>query len=95
MLVVFFALFFSQWEQMGSKSKAEKAEPSSLIGTKGGSPNNTRQSNHMIKESTQIDEQAIIMMEDATTSTIELPHIVHAPFERPNASNSYSSTNIH
>uniref|UniRef100_A0A0R0G6P7 MLO-like protein n=1 Tax=Glycine max TaxID=3847 RepID=A0A0R0G6P7_SOYBN len=81
--------------QMGSKSKAEKAEPSSLIGTKGGSPNNTRQSNHMIKESTQIDEQAIIMMEDATTSTIELPHIVHAPFERPNASNSYSSTNIH
>ncbi|KAG4948932.1 hypothetical protein JHK86_042171 [Glycine max] len=90
-----FEIAFLFWIWMGSKSKAEKAEPSSLIGTKGGSPNNTRQSNHMIKESTQIDEQAIIMMEDATTSTIELPHIVHAPFERPNASNSYSSTNIH
>jgi len=42
----------------------------------------------MIKEPTQIDEQAIIRVEDATSS-IELPHIVHVPLDKPNTSNNY------
>ncbi|KAL9320678.1 hypothetical protein ACSQ67_012517 [Phaseolus vulgaris] len=64
--------------QMGSKIKSQKSPPSD--------PLKTPHSNYMIKESTQIDEQAIIMVEDATSS-IELPHIVHLPFEKPNTSN--------
>ncbi|CAJ1962815.1 unnamed protein product [Sphenostylis stenocarpa] len=63
--------------QMGSKVKTDKLLSSDSL--------NTRQSNRMIKESTQIDEQAIIM-EDAT-SIIELPHVVHSPLEKPNTSN--------
>ncbi|KAK7303484.1 hypothetical protein RJT34_14391 [Clitoria ternatea] len=78
--------------QMGSKSKLDKlkqkAESSPLIGYGGDSPNTRRIVSHsMTTESVQhpqIDGQAIIMMEDATTSTIELPHIVQAPLERPN-----------
>ncbi|XP_020221608.1 MLO-like protein 13 [Cajanus cajan] len=74
--------------QMGSKIKADKVYESPLMGPEGGS-SNSRRSNRMIKESNQcaqIDEQAIIMVEDAT-SIIELPHIVQSPYERPNASN--------
>jgi len=63
---------------MGSKIKSQKSPPSDTL--------KTPHSNYMIKESTQIDEQAIIMVEDATSS-IELPHIVHLPFEKPNTSN--------
>ncbi|KAK7332504.1 hypothetical protein VNO80_29256 [Phaseolus coccineus] len=64
--------------QMGSKIKPQKLLSSDSL--------NTPHSNRMIKESTQIDEQAIIMVEDATSS-IELPHIVHVPFEKLNTSN--------
>ena len=54
-------------------------------------------SQSMTKEPTQlaqIDEHAITMVEDATTSTIELPTIVQAPLDRPSASNSNSLTNV-
>lgn len=47
-------------------------------------------SHRMTKESSQhaqIGGQAIIMVEDSTTSTIELPHIVQAPLKGPNATN--------
>ncbi|TKY72317.1 MLO protein 13 [Spatholobus suberectus] len=78
--------------QMGTKSKIDKLDE------RAESPD-TRQimSHSMTRESTQhpqIDEQAIIMVEDAT-STLELHVIAQAPLQRPNASNSYSSTNIH
>jgi len=59
---------------MGSKIKPQKLLSSDSL--------NTPHSNYMIKESTQTDEQAIIMVEDAT-SAIEL-----VPLEKPNASNS-------
>lgn len=47
-------------------------------------------SHRMIKESSQhaqIGGQAIIMVEDSTTSTIELPPIVQTPLKGPNATN--------
>ncbi|KAL2341481.1 hypothetical protein Fmac_009421 [Flemingia macrophylla] len=58
--------------QMGSEIKNDKPDASPLTGPEGGS-SNSRQ-NRMIKESNQraqIDEQAVIMVEDAT-SIIEL-----------------------
>ncbi|KAK7331213.1 hypothetical protein VNO77_25431 [Canavalia gladiata] len=87
--------------QMGTQPKIydEMPESSPLIRHKDDSHKRRRNMSHrMTKESTQhpqIDEQAIIMVEDATTSIIELPPMVQAPLERPNASNSYSLTNIH
>ncbi|XP_022642579.1 MLO-like protein 13 isoform X2 [Vigna radiata var. radiata] len=60
--------------QMGSEIKPQKLLSSDSL--------NTPHSNCMIKESTQTDEQAIIMVEDAT-SAIEL-----VPLEKPNTSNS-------
>ncbi|KAJ1420958.1 Mlo-related protein [Sesbania bispinosa] len=66
--------------QMGSRCKLDKfddkVESSPLI-----------RADRMTKESTQhsqIGEQAMIMVGDATTSTIELTRIVHAPLERSN-----------
>lgn len=59
---------------MGSEIKPQKLLSSDSL--------NTPHSNCMIKESTQTDEQAIIMVEDAT-SAIEL-----VPLEKPNTSNS-------
>ena len=68
---------------MGSRSKLDKldgkVESSPLI-----------RADRMTKESTQhpqIDEQAIVMEGGATTFTIELPRILQAPLERPNAFN--------
>jgi len=65
---------------MGSKIKPQKLLSIDSL--------NTPHSNYMIKEPTQIDEQAIIRVEDATSS-IELPHIVHVPLDKPNTSNNY------
>ncbi|KAK7412780.1 hypothetical protein VNO78_04400 [Psophocarpus tetragonolobus] len=82
--------------QMGTKRKNDKLDEkaeSPLIRPEGNSYNR-RQSQRMIKESTQIHEQTIVMVEDET-STVELSHIVHAPLGRPKASNIFSSTNIH
>ncbi|RDX94888.1 MLO-like protein 1, partial [Mucuna pruriens] len=95
--------WFSLPALMGSKSKIDKStermESSPLIRPEGDSPNTRRIMSHsMTRESTQhsqIDEQAIIMVENATSTTIELPCIAQAPLERPNASNTYSSTYIH
>ncbi|XP_047182388.1 MLO-like protein 13 isoform X1 [Vigna umbellata] len=60
--------------QMGSEIKSQNSPSSDSL--------NTPHSNCMIKESTQTDEQAIIMVEDATSA------IEFVPLEKPNTSNS-------